>query len=393
MPSSALSAAPLTPVTPAASHASPTPDVALPTGRPWHQRFNRWSRRLGSRLLNRHAAPGDLGAWPPAAEVRRILVIRVNYRLGNIVLLTALLPALRSAYPNATIDVLVGAGPAPLLAEAGFGRIFPVARELLRHPRQAVRLLRELRAARYDLALDGALGSFSGSLYAWAGRARHRVGARGRADRLLTVALDRPPQLAAYATGPFLASRLGITTAQRPHLDVSPARRADAAAWLATLPDAPPATPLTLGVFVGGHHEKRWPENAWESLITALATLPHRTLVFIGPEESHLTPQLTRLAHGPVLVVPPQSLARFTALVAGVDLLITPDSGPLHLAAALDVPVLALLQHPRSLAFVPPGTGHRILMRPDASTVMRALRSHPLLSLMTAPTADAANSA
>ena len=52
-------------------------------------------------------------------------MIRVNYRLGNIVLLTALLPALRSAYPNATIDVLVGAGPAPLLAEAGFGRIFP----------------------------------------------------------------------------------------------------------------------------------------------------------------------------------------------------------------------------------------------------------------------------
>lgn len=54
MPSYAQSAAPLTPVTPAASHALPAPDVALPTGRPWHQRFNRWSRRLQPRPARHH---------------------------------------------------------------------------------------------------------------------------------------------------------------------------------------------------------------------------------------------------------------------------------------------------------------------------------------------------
>ncbi|WP_424779336.1 glycosyltransferase family 9 protein, partial [Onishia taeanensis] len=41
---------------------------------------------------------------------------------------------------------------------------------------------------------------------------------------------------------------------------------------------------------------------------------------------------------------PPQPLRDFAALVARSGVLISPDSGPLHLAAALEVPTIALMQ-------------------------------------------------
>ncbi len=354
--------------------------TTAPAGRPLHQRLNRWMRRLSARLLNR-ARPGPV-VWPPPAEIRRILVIRANYRLGNIVIATALLPVLRAVYPQATIDFLVGEGPAPLLAGLPLGRVHLLSRRWLRTPWKAVRLWRELRGCRYDLALDGSLESFSGSLYGWLSGARHRAGAQGKADRLLTLPLPVPAGLNGYGTAPWLASQLGVNVTPETCLQVTPAAREDARTLLASLGFSRQAGPL-LAVFVGGHHEKRWPAAKWRELLQGLAGTSWQTLVLVGPEERELVAVMQAAAKGPVRVLPPQSLTRCAALLAECDRLITPDSGPLHIAAALGVPVLVLLQHPRSLRFMPPGVRHRSLLRPEVPAVLQELAEKP------APTAAA----
>jgi heptosyltransferase-3 len=351
-------------------------EAAILAARPLHQRFNRWSRRVCMRLLNRsnpRTAP-----WPAAGEVRQILVVRANYRLGNIVIATALLPVLQQAYPRAAIDFLVGEGPAKLLAGLPIRHVETITRRWLRTPWKAFTLGRILRRRRYDLVIDGSFNSFSGTFYAWLTGARHRAGAQGRADRLLTIALPVPASLESYGVAPWLAEKLGVTVAPQARLQVSAAARQDLYRWLDSMGGNRLRPPM-LAIFVGGHHEKRWPAEHWLTLLDGLANKPWPTLVLVGPEERELVGILTAAAHGGVRVIPPQPLPRFTALLAESALLITTDSGPLHIAAALHVPVLALIQSPHSLRFMPPGTIHRTVMQADPAAVLSALSDHPAL--------------
>lgn len=361
-------------------------EAALLAARPLHQRLNRWTRRACMRLLNR-AVP-RVGRWPAASEVRQILVVRANYRLGNIVIATALLPVLRQAYPEAAIDYLVGEGPAPLLDGLEIRHIETVSRRWLYTPWKALALLRRLRQRHYDLALDGSFSSFSGTFYAWLTGSRHRVGAQSRADRLLTIAMPVPPNLTSYGIAPWLAGKLGVALTPETRLHVPAGVRAEIRAWTATLELGHGRTPF-LAVFVGGHHEKRWPTEHWLELIGALSDRPWLTLFLVGPEERKLVTILSAAARGKVRVISPQSLARFTALLAESRLLITPDSGPLHIAAALGVPVVALLQSPLSLRFIPPGPMHRMVMQADPAAVLAAVADHPARMHLEPPVAAA----
>lgn len=336
------------------------------------------------RLLNRSTP--RVTPWPAAAGVRQILVVRANFRLGNIVIATALLPVLQRAYPGAAIDFLVGEGPAPLLTGLPIRHVDTISRRWLRTPWRALALWRNLRHRQYDLVVDGSFHSFSGTFYAWLTGARHRAGAQGRADRLLTIALPVPPNLASYGIAPWLAGQLGVTLMPHTLLHVSAIAREETHSWLTSLGIGLVRSPF-LAVFVGGHHEKRWPAEHWLALLRALADQPWVTLVLVGPEERELVGVLSAAAHGGVRVIPPQPLARFTSLVAESRLLITTDSGPLHIAAALEVPVLALIQTPLSLRFMPPGAMHRTVMLADPAAALAALAEHPARSRLESPAA------
>lgn len=336
------------------------------------------------RLLNRTTPV--TARWPEAATVRQILVVRANYRLGNIVIATALVPVLQQAYPNAALDFLVGEGPAPLLAGLPIRQVDTISRRWLRTPWKAIALWRSLHRRHYDLVIDGSFSSFSGSFYAWLTGARHRAGGQGHADRLLTIALPVPPNLESYGIAPWLAGRLGQSLVPQTRLHVSAAARQGLRAWLELPGGGLDRSPL-LTVFVGGHHEKRWPTAHWLTLLNALADKPWTTLVLVGPEERELVGVLTAAAHGGVRIIPPQPLHRLTAVLAESSLLITPDSGPLHIAAALAVPVLALIQSPHSLRFMPPGTAHRTVLRAGPAAVLAALEEHPVRPALECPPA------
>src|SRR6187200_1032385 len=108
-------------------------------------------------LLGRRGAadePVDL------ARVRRVLVVRANFRMGNLLLVTPAHAALRRALPQARIDVVAPKAYVDLLAHSPDvdGRI-GVDRRMLTAPWSLLRLVRRLRGERYDLALDGGRGS------------------------------------------------------------------------------------------------------------------------------------------------------------------------------------------------------------------------------------------
>jgi heptosyltransferase-3 len=316
---------------------------------------------------------------PPPGRVRRALFVRVNFRIGNTLLSTAPLGALLARYPDARIDVLAAEPTASLFEGLPVDRVYSISRRFVFAPWRMVRLFAELRGRGYDLAFDGGLTSLSSALYMLIAGARERVGKEGASAPLLTVKLPIENAANVHALAESLAIALEVPAACQPLYEVSPRESEAASSLLGDLGIASRRDASSfVAVFVGGHRQKRWPWPRWRELLTRLDAGPVPVVVIIGPEESTIANRVRVLARNSLRVAPPLSIRSVAAVIARARILVTPDSGPMHLAAALGVPVVALIETERSRYFVPPGERNQILFRADAEAVLAALDASAL---------------
>jgi heptosyltransferase-2 len=88
-------------------------------------------------------------------------------------------------------------------------------------------------------------------------------------------------------------------------------------------------------------------------------------LIFGSPAESALAEEVAQvMEHTPVLVAGKTTLREFMALLARCQLVITNDSGPMHLAAALHLPLLAIFGSTNERETGPLGQRLRIIKHP-----------------------------
>ena len=124
---------------------------------------------------------------------------------------------------------------------------------------------------------------------------------------------------------------------------------------------------LLVGVHPGGRGSKRWPLPRFAEVIRRIQARPERqVVVFHGPGEEAL---IAGLPSGTGLPAPRLPLRLFAAAVSRCRLFISGDTGPMHLAAAVGVPTLALFLQPNFEVFGPHGTMHRILYDPSGLSV------------------------
>jgi heptosyltransferase-3 len=317
-------------------------------------------------------------------EVRRILLVRPNFRLGNALITSALIAALRERFPDARLDYLGGEGTLGVLDHLPIDERIVMSRGFVARPWRFVALFRELRARHYDLAIEGAMGSFSGGLYAWLSGARHRLGVPRRNERFLDVRLPPTPVAHAYDGPVAFAAHLGVGCVDRPVYVVSPAEADRATALLAErgLVAADGRIAPFVALFVGGHGAKRWPLERWTDLARRLGDDGLRVVVLAGPEEADSLPWLRSALGDRAVLVEPQPLRTFAALLAAATLVVTPDSGPMHLAAAVGTPVLAVLASRGSTFFRPRGDGDLALLAPAVADVVAALQGHATYELL-----------
>jgi heptosyltransferase-2 len=125
------------------------------------------------------------------------------------------------------------------------------------------------------------------------------------------------------------------------------------------------AAPL-VGLFPGAEFgpSKRWPWRRFAELATALrrARPDLRQVILGGPQEVWVGVRIHEES-GKIhpLVGPDLDLGGLAAVLSHLDVLITNDSGPMHLAAALGVPCVALFGPTDPERTAPSGPGHRIL--------------------------------
>ncbi len=297
--------------------------------------------------------------------VRKVLLVRLNDRLGNLLLVTPALAAVRRALPGARVDLLCLDRYAALLA--GHPDLDGTITLRLRWRMPLItltRLVRRLRRERYDLVIDCGRGSsFLGAVCAGLSAGRFRVahaGARYAAAFNVHVQKQTDYEHKVELLLDLLQG-LGIPAVTREvALPLSEADRAGAAeSWHRLgLPDAGPV----VGVHVGGRGPKRWPLERFLALIGRVtAELQVPVLLFAGPEERQRLDQARDRIPAATVVCPALGARRFAAVVARCAVFVSGDTGPMHLAAAVGVPTVAIFSTPQSRHYRPRGPRHRSL--------------------------------
>lgn len=298
----------------------------------------------------------------------QILIIRRRY-LGDLILLGAIIKNLRLHWPSAHIAVLTEQAYAGVLEmNDDVDEILPFPNSLGGWWNLIQRLWQQKITAVFDFD-----NRDKTALIAWLSRATRRYALHhGEAVHLGWMYTDHEVvkhSLTGFHLIDFherLLTRAGIPLAGR---DISLKPRGVDLDFVRRLPEfavLPPDRPRLL-VHPGSRSACRiWPAKNFAAVLDAIQTsgLASVTLV-AGPAEQHLTDEIQRLMATPTKCLQQNfSLPQFGALLATFDLLLCHDSGPMHLAAAVGTPVVALYGSQDKTLFAPLGTDHICLSPP-----------------------------
>lgn len=307
----------------------------------------------------------------------RPLVVRFG-ALGDMVLLTVLIRHLHARFGQ-PVDVLASGGWArPLLQDQpGLGRIYVLRSRntpywLSGEQRAMVKVLRERGAGPTWLADHG--NEKTQWLLQRAGwRAEHWCHYQGLpdvpgphfCDLFLRFAYRNPPALGGADLPLAAADAYG-------QLSVTDAQRRDLQQWLEQkdLQDKPliliqvgNKRTMRRGFRQRTSNTKYWPEENWAAVLRGLRQLhPDRAIMMLGvPQEAALNNEILQLAGGAGIhnVANELPIPRLAALCEIATGIITVDTGPAHVAAAVGCPVVALFGKSEPLIYAPRGPNPR----------------------------------
>lgn len=283
-------------------------------------------------------------------QYRNILVLHFG-QLGDVVLGLPAMAALRKKFADSRIVVVCGRSTAEVIELAAVAdQIIYVDRVALRDgPKskavvEIIRLVGKVRKLEFDLVID--LHSLpETNLLAAASRAKRRLLARrqGRSLNFLSNFSPAPPD---EDRDQNLSLRyvdvlkpLGITV-EKPCFRFSvPEARTDS---------------MRVGIFPGaGHPSRRWPFERFGELTRQLIGEGFDCRVFLGPEEraaaheilSHFPPEARPLADLP--------LADLINVLGSLDIFISNDTGPMHLAACAGSAVVLIMDERAPKTYLP----------------------------------------
>ncbi len=317
--------------------------------------FERSGKRGLTRALGRaFRARGAEGRLPDFGDLEAILLIRQQNQLGDMLLSTPAIRAVRQRAPQARIDFI--AGLENIEGVRGNRHLNEVLlyekSRYLRQPAAAKDFLARLRAGRYDLALVMSTVAFS-CTSAWLAvlsGARRRAGRAGPDGKGEEIAKDvyhwllPRPRAGGHqsAVNLDLVTPFGASSRDwRPELFLS-AQELHAGEDLLEKAIGPPGDGLRIVVHPGaGKRPNRWPAERFGAVAAALVADGHRVAATAGPQEEELLDALDRGAGWNVPRLAPARVRILAGAFAAADLLLANDTGILHVGAAVGAPVLA----------------------------------------------------
>ncbi len=293
--------------------------------------------------------------------LERILVVKLA-DIGDVLTATPALRALRETFAAARIDLLTTPAAAGVAPAAWVDRVLVAPRSLARRPSDlpaAWRLLADLRRAGYDAVL------FLHHLTLGAGAAKYRLlaAAAGAPLRLgldngkggwLTHSVPDDGFGAVHEVEYWLRVAALLGARSRDTRLYAGWSGEDAAAADRALASAPARPRVAIHPGSGGYAPaRRWEAAKWAALADAVAARYGAQIVLVGTGADGADAVHAQMAAPALNLAGQTTLSQLASVLARCDLFLGADSGVMHLAAAVGVPLVALFGPSNHLAWGP----------------------------------------
>ena len=295
---------------------------------------------------------------------QNILVIHFG-QIGDVILSLPAWQIVREKFPRAKITALIGKSGADIIEISGFAdEKITVDRVRLRDSakiwstNQVFKLLGNVRAQKFDFIIDlhslyetNLLGFFSG--------AKHRLYA-SRGNRSLDFLANfepRPPRInrSLHLTDYYLdvLKPLGAENTKRFVKIRPPKKHLEEISELLSIKNT--AKKNFVGLFPGaGHASRRWNLKKFSRLVKLLLSNKNlQPIVFLGPEEEHLRGEIEESFSPEVLIIDKLSLLHFAAALSFLDVLISNDTGAVHIGAVVGTKIVVVMDKRAPLNYLP----------------------------------------
>ncbi len=288
-------------------------------------------------------------------NVNNILVTAPSW-VGDVVMATPAFRCVRENFPNAKISLLLKPYVKSILDGAPwFDEVIEYdSKAKHKQAKEYLSLVRKLRKAKYDLGFI-LPNSLSSALISWSAGVSKRIGyARDNRSWLLTDPVQRPKEngrfLPTYMGDYYLrlCSSIGCRVgSKKTEIFVTPKSQEKIDKLLAKygVTGTKPTLLMNPGASYGS--SKFWNVESFAETATILRKkLNCHVLLATSPEEKDLSKKIENAANGDIVNLSKNNdicLGLLKALVKKCSLLITVDSGPRHLAVALNKPVVTIM--------------------------------------------------
>ncbi|HEY2810027.1 MAG TPA: lipopolysaccharide heptosyltransferase II [Rhabdochlamydiaceae bacterium] len=278
------------------------------------------------------------------------IIVRMPNWIGDLVMATPILSDLRKAYPAARITAMCRSPICELLKEdPEIDELFCFSKTSVFGRRSERRnIIEKLRQGHYDLGIL-LTHSFSSAWWFWVGRVRHRLGYECNGRKwLLTHSTSFPANIQnqhLVVTYKILLEQLGIpvsATAPRLYLSANEIEEARVLLRQSGVPEQAPLIGINPGATYGS--AKCWLPERFREVVERLLSDKDMYIVFFGDQATvALCKEICRgLPSRVINLAGLTALRELASLISHCDVLLTNDSGPMHIADALGTTLVAL---------------------------------------------------
>jgi len=286
---------------------------------------------------------------PDLSRVKRIVILHLSAGIGNAVLFTPTLKAIKDNFPRINLTMILSQKTVKEIIENSGLVNEVVIYDIQSSWLKKIKILINLCKIKPDIIIHAFPSNWKSVLIGRIIGAKYRIGHRYKAgylnecDFLLTYSIPFNETMHEVDLNLELAEALDTKTVNRqPFINISDGAR-QVCRQLFIQWKINQKFPL-IGFHCGSPSFKRWPENRFADLGDRLVEQYNAQIVIVGGQEDvELAERINRLMNKKANVVAGKmSIMETASLIEKCNLFISNDSGPMHIAAAVNTPVIAI---------------------------------------------------
>ncbi|MCH8927629.1 MAG: glycosyltransferase family 9 protein [Candidatus Marinimicrobia bacterium] len=315
-------------------------------------------------------------------NIKKIAVVRQDNRIGNLIFIIPLIKALKEDYPDCELHLITGYKYGEILSHIKeVDEIIPFyQKRAAKNPFYYFKFRKRLKKAEYDLVIDaGSMTSLSVNniLLGASARSKAFVGYdRKESSSFLNLSVPIMDENS-HESRKFLYLADYLSEKKRvnyPSLTPTTGEIAEAQEMIQKL--GIHQEDKIIGINIGGRYDKRWDIENYLKLISHLQNKGMKIFIFSGPDEVDLVEKIYKIRTKNIFNFDSPPMGLLIGLISKCTLFITGDTGPLHLAAAMNIPCVQLFKVDNYNRYGYTNSPHKVVepLNPSYENVISALK-------------------